>query len=98
MKQFKKECKHAQQEREHKSHYSEKERADGCWQCGGELGLEKRNKHYTKDNMFDVSCSFDPETRKLIESSPEEMQITLELLNRPSYICPVCWPKRIESW
>lgn len=39
MKQFKKECKHAQEAREEKYYYEETELAEGCWICGKPLTL-----------------------------------------------------------
>ena len=92
MKTFKKECKHAEFERNYKQFYSEEEAADGCWKCGKDLVPSDKPKH---DNLDHVSM--DEASKQRYKDHPEEMEKTLAWLNRAEYYCPDCWNAYINS-
>jgi hypothetical protein len=87
-----KDCKHARETIENKNTYSESEKDDGCWKCGGPLTIKPKNKIENLD-LIDM----DDDLRKKIESDPKELADTLKWMNQPEWQCKDCNKKFWEA-
>jgi hypothetical protein len=95
MKQFGKECQHAKAIRDNKISYSESERADGCWKCGGELTLLYQQSLTPEEVLRTVHMSNDD--RQRLANNPKALAGLVDFLNRPLYHCEPCSRRAMEK-